>query len=84
VIELRVETERRTQLVEVTDSVRAAVAGAGATLATLFVPHTTAGIVVQASGHGTEHGATAVEAPFDRLIDQSGRWRHVEEGDRNP
>jgi thiamine phosphate synthase YjbQ (UPF0047 family) len=56
VSELKVETQRRTQLLDVTEPIAALVEGAEGSLVTLFVPHTTAGIVLQAAGEG----ATAV------------------------
>ena len=59
--ELKVETKRKTQLLDVTDEVRALVAGYEGSLATLFVPHTTAGIVLQAAGEG----ATAVAGDIE-------------------
>ena len=82
--ELEVQTDRRTQLVDVTQQVLDALAGTTAPLVTLFVPHTTAGLVAQASGEGAQQVAADVEAALDRLVDESGPWRHVEEGDRNP
>jgi secondary thiamine-phosphate synthase enzyme len=84
VIELEIETCRRTELVDVTELVRDALGGSEGSLVTLFVPHTTAGIAVQAAGEGARHVAADVEAALDRLVDESGPWRHVVEGDRNP
>jgi secondary thiamine-phosphate synthase enzyme len=82
--ELTVATERKTQLLDVTDRVRAALQGADGSLVTLFVPHTTAGVVVQAAGPGATAVAADVEAALERLVDESWPWQHVDEGDRNP
>jgi secondary thiamine-phosphate synthase enzyme len=82
--ELTVATERKTQLVDVTDPVHAALAGAAGALVTLFVPHTTAGVVVQAAGPGATAVASDVETALERLVDESWPWHHVNEGDRNP
>lgn len=82
--ELTVATERRTQLVDVTDRVHAALEGAEGALVTLFVPHTTAGVVVQAAGPGAAAVATDVEAALERLVDEGWPWQHADEGDRNP
>jgi secondary thiamine-phosphate synthase enzyme len=82
--ELTIATERRTQLVDVTDRVHAAVEGAEGALVTLFVPHTTAGVVVQAAGPGATAVASDVEGALERLVDESWPWQHVNEGDRNP
>lgn len=82
--ELTVETRRRTELVDVTAEVRKAIAGSDGRLVNLFVPHTTAGIVVQAAGEGATHVANDLEAALERLVDEGWPWRHTEEGDRNP
>ena len=81
---LTVATERRTQLLDVTAEVAAAVDGSAGALVTLFVPHTTAGIVLQAVGPGASAVASDVEAAFERLVDEGWPWDHVHEGDRNP
>src|SRR5579884_1465610 len=81
---VEIRTERRTQLVDVTDEIRDAVAGSAAPLVTLFVPHTTAGIAVQAAGEGATQVAADIELAFDGFVDELAPWRHAEEGDRNP
>jgi secondary thiamine-phosphate synthase enzyme len=40
--------------------------------------------VLQAAGEGARHVAADLEAAFEGLVDEAGRWRHAEEGDRNP
>jgi secondary thiamine-phosphate synthase enzyme len=82
--ELTVATERKTQLLNVTERVQAALDGAEGSLVTLFVPHTTAGVVVQAAGPGATAVATDIEAALDRLVDEEWPWQHIHEGDRNP
>jgi len=82
--ELKVATERKTQLVDVTDRVRAALEGNDGSLATLFVPHTTAGVLLQAAGEGATAVAGDVEAALERLVDETWPWEHVHEGDANP
>ena len=82
--ELKVATERKTQLVDVTDRVRAALEGSDGSLATLFVPHTTAGLLLQAAGEGATAVAGDVEAALERLVDETWPWEHVHEGDANP
>src|SRR5207248_10938727 len=64
---LSFDTERRTQLLDITDGVRDAIEGATGSLVTLFVPHTTAGIVLQAAGEGASGVAPDVESALDRL-----------------
>jgi secondary thiamine-phosphate synthase enzyme len=82
--ELKVETERRTQLLDVTERIAALVDGLEGSLVTLFVPHTTAGIVLQAAGAGASAVAHDVEASFERIVAESWSWGHVHEGDANP
>ena len=82
--QLRVETERKTQLIEVTAQVQALVDGLDGSLATVFVPHTTAGIVVQAAGEGASAVASDIEAALERIVDEGWPWEHVHEGDANP
>jgi secondary thiamine-phosphate synthase enzyme len=81
---LKVETERKTQLLDVTDRVHAALEGAEGALVTLFVPHTTAGVVVQATGPGASGVATDVESALERLVAETWPWQHIHEGDKNP
>jgi len=38
----------------------------------LFVPHTTAGIVLQASGEGADTVAADIEAAIQRIVDEDG------------
>jgi secondary thiamine-phosphate synthase enzyme len=84
VSELKVETQRRTQLLDATERIAALVEGVEGSLVTLFVPHTTAGIVLQAAGEGATAVGGDVEAAFDRIVDEGWSWEHVHEGDANP
>jgi secondary thiamine-phosphate synthase enzyme len=72
VSELKVETQRRTQLLEVTERIAALVEGVEGS------------IVLQAAGEGATAVAGDVEAAFDRIVDESWAWEHVHEGDANP
>jgi secondary thiamine-phosphate synthase enzyme len=81
---LSIQTERRTQLVDITSRVREIVVRESGQVVTLFVPHTTAGIVVQAAGEEAKEVAADVESALERLVSEDWPWRHTEEGDRNP
>jgi secondary thiamine-phosphate synthase enzyme len=81
---LVLETERRTQLVDVTARVRDAVRGRAGGAVVIFIPHTTAGIVLQASGEGATAVAADIERALERVVDESWSWEHTGEGDRNP
>jgi secondary thiamine-phosphate synthase enzyme len=80
--ELHLETTRETELVDVTAHVREAVAGASASAVVLYVPHTTAGVVVQADGGLAV--TRDVEAALERIVDEGWEWEHTKEADRNP
>jgi secondary thiamine-phosphate synthase enzyme len=75
---LKVRTERRTQLVDVTDLVRKFVekAGVASGVCYVYVPHTTAGVMI--NEHFDPDVATDLEEVFDRLAPRSGPYRHSE------
>ncbi len=75
---LRVKTVRRTQLVDVTELVEKAVAKSGVAsgLCHVFVPHTTAGVII--NEHFDPDVATDLEGVFERLVPRSGPYRHAE------
>jgi secondary thiamine-phosphate synthase enzyme len=75
---LRVKTGRRTQLVDVTEQVARAVAAAGVVsgVCYLYVPHTTAGVII--NEHFDPAVATDLEGVFERLAPRSGPYRHSE------
>ncbi len=80
--EFTVTTERRSQLVDITDRVRAAAGSLdGAAAALVYVPHTTAGLTIN------EHADPAVARDFEsalaRLVSEDWPWEHVEEGEEN-
>lgn len=81
---LALRTERQTQLIDITAHVRQALEGQSGQAAVLFVPHTTAGIVLQASGEGAHAVAADIEAALQRIVDEQWSWRHLAEGDQNP
>jgi len=81
--EFEVRTERRTEVVDVTARVREALGDAGeAAAALVYVPHTTAGIVIQ------EHADPAVgrdlEMALERIVEDGWPWEHIEDGEVNP
>lgn len=79
--ELTVTTDRRTQLVDITEDVRAAVEGAGGTAVLVYVPHTTAGVTI--NEHADPAVARDFEAALERMVDDGWGWQHVEEGEEN-
>jgi len=80
--EIEVRTERRTQVLEITAQVREALGDpGGAAAAVVWIPHTTAGLIVQ------EHADPAVgrdlEKAFEQIVGDGWGWEHVEEGEEN-
>ena len=75
---VRVKTDRRTQLVDVTTPVQQIVAESGVAsgVCYVYVPHTTAGVVI--NEHADPDVATDLERVFDRLVPQKGPYRHSE------
>lgn len=80
--ELRLRTERQSQLVDITERVREAVAGeSGAAAALVYVPHTTAGVTI--NEHDDPAVARDFEAALERIVPEDWSWQHVEEGEEN-
>src|SRR5215217_8944515 len=80
--QIRVRTERRTQLVDITGKVQAAVDGSdGASAALVFVPHTTAGVTI--NEHADPAVARDFEAALERMVGEEWGWQHVEAGEEN-
>jgi secondary thiamine-phosphate synthase enzyme len=70
--EIKLRTERRTQLVNITEQVRGAVGAGSAAL--VYVPHTTAAVTIN------EHLDPALledlEGALERIVDDGWPWRH--------
>jgi secondary thiamine-phosphate synthase enzyme len=80
--EIAVQTDRKTQLVDITREVEAALEDAdGASAALVFVPHTTAGVTI--NEHADPAVARDFEAALERMVGDSWGWQHVEEGEEN-
>jgi secondary thiamine-phosphate synthase enzyme len=73
--EIALRTERRTQLIEITDEIREAVGDAGgASVALVYVPHTTAGVAI--NERIDPELVTDLENAFQRVVDDGWEWRH--------
>jgi secondary thiamine-phosphate synthase enzyme len=80
--EIGLSTERKTQLVEITRDVEAALEGAtGASAALVFCPHTTAGVTIQE--HADPAVARDLEAAMERIVGDDWGWQHIEDGEEN-
>jgi len=75
---IRVKTNRRTQMVDITSEVQRIVTALGIQAGTcyLYVPHTTAGILI--NEHADPDVASDAEGALDRLIPAAGPYRHAE------
>ena len=79
--ELRIDTERHTQLVDITAQVRDAVAGADGAAVLVYVPHTTAGVTI--NEHADPLVARDFEMAMERIVQEGWGWQHIEEGEEN-
>ena len=77
--EIRLRTERRTQLVEITRQVEDVLDGADVAAALVFVPHTTAGVTI--NEHADPAVARDLEAALERAVGDDWPWQHVEDPD---
>jgi len=73
--EISLKTERRTQLIDITEQVQEALASAnGASAALVYVPHTTAAVTINEDADPVL--AHDIEAAMERIVDDEGGWRH--------
>ena len=73
--EITLRTERKTQLVEITDDVRKALAdGNGASAALVYVPHTTAGVTI--NERIDPELLDDFEEALQKIVDDGWPWRH--------
>jgi secondary thiamine-phosphate synthase enzyme len=73
--EIELETKRKTQLLNITEDVRAALAGNGdASAALIYVPHTTAGVTINEKID--PELVEDFEQAFERIVGEDWRWRH--------
>jgi secondary thiamine-phosphate synthase enzyme len=80
--ELNVKTDRRTQLIDITDQVRRALDGTnGASAALVYVPHTTAGVTI--NEHADPMVARDFEDALEKIVQDGWGWKHIEEGEEN-
>jgi len=81
VVELRVQTERQSQLVDITRLVQGAVSGEDGAAVLVYVPHTTAGVTVNENSDPSV--ARDFETALERIVPSDWSWQHIEEGEEN-
>lgn len=80
--EVRIRTERQSQLVDVTSLVRESLGDLGDAAAVLvYVPHTTAGVTI--NEHADPAVARDFETALERIVPEDWAWQHIEEGEEN-
>ena len=79
--ELKITTDRHTQLLDITARVREAVDGADGAAVLVYVPHTTAGVTI--NEHADPLVARDFEAAMQRIVPEEWDWQHIEEGEEN-
>jgi secondary thiamine-phosphate synthase enzyme len=78
--EISLKTERKTQLLNITEQVQAALEGAnGAAAALVYVPHTTAGVTI--NEHADPLVAEDLENALQKVVQEDWDWKHVEDVD---
>jgi len=80
--EIHLKTERRTQLIEITEQVREALGEAnGAAAALVYVPHTTAGVAI--NERIDPELVDDLENAFQRVVGDDWEWKHEDEDGPN-
>src|ERR687887_146524 len=78
--EISLRTDRRTQLVDITERVQSALKTTNAAAAALvYVPHTTAAVTINEGADPAV--ARDLESALERMVDDDWEWKHVEDPD---
>jgi secondary thiamine-phosphate synthase enzyme len=72
--ELSLQSERRTQLIDITERVREAVAGQSGSAVLVYVPHTTAAITINEKIDPIL--VEDLERAFEKVVEDGWGWRH--------
>ena len=79
--ELKVRTERRSHVLDITREVREAVLGEAGSAVVIYVPHTTAGVTI--NEHADPAVARDLEAALERMVEDGWSWQHIEPDEEN-
>jgi secondary thiamine-phosphate synthase enzyme len=79
--EIRVRTERRSHVLDITRDVLAAIDGERGSAVVVYVPHTTAGVTI--NEHADPAVARDFESALERMVEDGWPWQHVEPGEEN-
>jgi secondary thiamine-phosphate synthase enzyme len=72
--EITLKTDRKTQLIEITDAVRDAIGDTAGAAALVYVPHTTAGVAI--NERIDPELVTDLEDAYQRVVGDDWDWRH--------
>jgi len=79
--EVTLKTSRRTQVLDITEQVKAVVEDADGSAVLVYVPHTTAGVTI--NEHADPAVARDFERALERIVGDDWGWEHVEAGEEN-
>ena len=79
--EIRVRTARRSHVVDISGEVRAAVAGAEGSAVLVFVPHTTAAVMI--NEHVDPELVADLENALEAVVRDDWPWRHDDQDGPN-
>src|SRR5919205_1901767 len=78
--EISLRTERRTQLLDITNDVQRVLGETnGAAAALVYVPHTTAAVTINEGADPAV--ARDLESALEKVVDDGWDWKHVEDPD---
>ncbi len=79
--EVTLKTSRRTQVLDITEQVKAALEDVRGAAVLVYVPHTTAGVTI--NEHADPAVARDFERALERIVGDDWGWEHVEAGEEN-
>ena len=79
--EVTLKTSRRTQVLDITDQVRAVLHDVRGEAVLVYVPHTTAGVTI--NEHADPAVARDFERALERIVGDDWGWEHIEAGEEN-
>ena len=79
--EVTLKTSRRTQVLDITEQVKAVVEDVHGSAVLVYVPHTTAGVTI--NEHADPAVARDFERALERIVGDEWGWEHIEAGEEN-
>jgi len=79
--EVTLKTSRRTQVLDITEQVKAVLEDVRGAAVLVYVPHTTAGVTI--NEHADPAVARDFERALERLVGDDWGWEHIEAGEEN-